>query len=227
MADATVSSQPLKVLVVGAGIGGLSAALGLRQQGHEVTLFERSQLAQETGAAIHLAPNCHSILRRFGVLPEVFGANPVNGVTEYDAEGNLKFDLDLRKPLSIWQHPWVLSHRVRLHEELKRKALSTDDEGTPAVLKTSSVVTTVDPDTGTVTLEDGSSFSGDLVLGADGVSVSLSTYFRRYITQLTYQLTSPSPSHVASLPDRTSSLSVRARVPLGSSFLSTRSVRIR
>ncbi|KAH6649269.1 hypothetical protein F5144DRAFT_480371 [Chaetomium tenue] len=150
------------------GIGGLTAALGLRQQGHEVTLFERSQLAQETGAAIHLAPNCHSILRRLGVFPEVFGANPVNGVAEYDGEGNVKFDLDLRKPLAIWQHPWVLSHRVRLHEELKRKALSTDDEGTPAVLKTSSVVTTVDPDTGTVTLEDGSSFSGDLVLGADG-----------------------------------------------------------
>jgi 2-polyprenyl-6-methoxyphenol hydroxylase-like FAD-dependent oxidoreductase len=55
--------------------------LGLRQQGHEVTLFERSQLAQETGAAIHLAPNCHSILRRFGVFPETFGANPVNGVS--------------------------------------------------------------------------------------------------------------------------------------------------
>ncbi|KAH6844537.1 hypothetical protein B0I37DRAFT_398203 [Chaetomium sp. MPI-CAGE-AT-0009] len=178
MADVTDSPQPLKPLTppgladrkLYPGIGGLSAALGLRQQGHEVTLFERSQLAQETGAAIHLAPNCHSILRRFGVFPEVFGANPVHGVTEYDGEGNLKFDLDLRKPLSIWQHPWVLSHRVRLHEELKLKALSTDDQGTPAVLKTSSVVTAVDPNTATVTLQDGSSFSGDLVLGADGVS---------------------------------------------------------
>ena len=40
------------------------------------------------------------------------------------------------------------------------------------MLKTSSVVTAVDPNTATVTLEDGSSFSGDLVLGADGVSVS-------------------------------------------------------
>jgi 2-polyprenyl-6-methoxyphenol hydroxylase-like FAD-dependent oxidoreductase len=65
----------------------------------------------------------------------------------------------------------VLSHRVKLHEELKRKALSSDDKGQPAVLKTSSIVTAVDPSTGTVTLEDGSCFSGDLVLGADGVSV--------------------------------------------------------
>lgn len=65
----------------------------------------------------------------------------------------------------------MLSHRVALHEELKRQATSPDGAGIPAVLQTSSVVTAVDPETATVTLEDGSSFSGDLVLGADGVSV--------------------------------------------------------
>ena len=65
----------------------------------------------------------------------------------------------------------MLSHRVQLHDELKRKATSPGGEGIPAVLKTSSVVRDVDPLSGTVTLEDGSSFSGDLVLGADGVSV--------------------------------------------------------
>ncbi|KAH7258472.1 hypothetical protein B0J15DRAFT_535498 [Fusarium solani] len=152
------------------GIGGLTAALGLRQQGHEVTLFERSHLAKETGAAIHLAPNCHGILRRFGVFPETFGANPVNGVTEYDAAGKLKFDNDLSKALRIWQHPWVLSHRVQLHEELKKLAVSSEGLGTPAVLQTSSQVVDVDPSTATVKLADGTSISGDLVLGADGVS---------------------------------------------------------
>lgn len=65
----------------------------------------------------------------------------------------------------------MLSHRVRLHEELKRLATSPGGEGTPATLRTSSRVAAVDVDTATVTLEDGTSFSGDLVLGADGVSV--------------------------------------------------------
>ena len=66
----------------------------------------------------------------------------------------------------------MLSHRVRLHEELKRLATATERAGTPAILKTSSPVIDVDPSTATVKFEDGTSVSGDLVLGADGVSVS-------------------------------------------------------
>ena len=66
----------------------------------------------------------------------------------------------------------MLSHRVRLHEELKRLATTTEGAGTPAILKTSSPVVDVDPSTATAKFEDGTSVSGDLVLGADGVSVS-------------------------------------------------------
>jgi hypothetical protein len=43
-------------------------------------LFEQSEFANETGAAIHLAPNCNGILRRFGLFAEKIGANDMLGV---------------------------------------------------------------------------------------------------------------------------------------------------
>ncbi|KAI9149641.1 FAD-dependent monooxygenase OpS4 [Paramyrothecium foliicola] len=167
--------QPLKILIVGAGIAGLTAAIGLRREGHEVVIFERSQLAQETAAAIHLAPNCHVILRNFGVFPETFGANPIQGIQEYDGQGNRTVDVDLSRALSIWEQPWMLTHRARLHEELKRLAVQQDAPGIPAVIKTSSKVADVDCSNASVKLLDGSTYAGDLVLGADGVSSMVRT----------------------------------------------------
>ncbi|KAI3580990.1 hypothetical protein IWW34DRAFT_906976 [Fusarium oxysporum f. sp. albedinis] len=131
-------TRPLDILIVGAGIGGLTAALGLRQQGHKVTEFEwQAETSQ---------------------------------VTEYTGDGHLKFDNNLKGPLSVWEHPWVLAHRVSLHENLKNQATSREGPGRPAILKTSSPVVDVDPSTATVKFEDGTTVSGDLVLGADGVS---------------------------------------------------------
>lgn len=68
--------RPLKVLIAGAGIGGLTAALALRQEGHECILFEKSELAQEFGAAIHLAPNCNGLVCHLEVQNERFA--PLN-----------------------------------------------------------------------------------------------------------------------------------------------------
>ena len=40
-----------------------------------IQIFEQSNLATETGAAIHLAPNSNGLLRRLGIFAEEFGAN--------------------------------------------------------------------------------------------------------------------------------------------------------
>lgn len=165
--------QPLKVLIAGAGIGGLTAALALRQEGHECILFEKSELAQEFGAAIHLAPNCNGLLRRFGLKPEDIGANVMEGFYELDYTGHTLLDIFTGgERAKMWQNPWHLTHRVHLHEELKRMATTKDGKGPPAILHISAKVVDIDPEKATVTLESGEVYTGDLVLGVDGVGVS-------------------------------------------------------
>ncbi|KAF2111908.1 FAD binding domain-containing protein [Lophiotrema nucula] len=167
-ANGTSSSPALKVVIVGAGIGGLSAAIALRKEGHDVHIVEQSAFAHEAGAAIHLAPNANGVLRRLGIFAESFGANTMDKLVEYTFSGEQQRSLDLSESNKQWQHPWHLAHRIDLHNALKAAATNSIGNGS-ARLQTSSVVTGVDPASGTVTLKDGTHIQGDLIVGADGV----------------------------------------------------------
>ncbi|MFJ9701997.1 FAD-dependent monooxygenase [Streptomyces fradiae] len=58
---------PLRVLVAGGGIGGLTAALALTRAGHEVTVAERAPRYEPAGAGIVLAANALHVLSALGV----------------------------------------------------------------------------------------------------------------------------------------------------------------
>ena len=132
----------LNILIVGAGIGGFSAAIACRRAGHSVQIYERSSLNNEVGAAIHVCPNASRGLLAWGLDP--VKAKFVTCKSNFRAQGSsmVKFhESDDSYVTEKYGAPWFFAHRVDLHEELKRLAIGTEGKGTPAGLHLNSEAT--------------------------------------------------------------------------------------
>jgi len=128
--------MPLNVIIVGAGIAGLSAAVSLRRAGHSVSIYERSTLNNEVGAAITVPPNAVRPLIAWGLDPVesrwVKATGILNGVGATGEPVALT-------PFGPWVkitygQPFYFSHRVDLHKALKKLATGKEGLGKPAVV---------------------------------------------------------------------------------------------
>ena len=63
--------SPLRIAVIGCGIAGSCAAILLKKQGHEVSLFERAPVLHPIGAGVMLQPLGQCVLDRIGLLSQV------------------------------------------------------------------------------------------------------------------------------------------------------------
>ncbi|OGM44354.1 monooxygenase [Aspergillus bombycis] len=157
--------MPINVVVVGAGLAGLGAAISLSRAGHEVQVIEQSGFLNEVGAAIHVAPNATRILKAWGC--ELKSLHPVycKKLQVWDASGNLMWTPIIALNTS---DEWLLTHRVDLHNALRTIA-TNEANGRKINIRLSSRVLSVDAEAGKVVLEDGTIYVADLVVGADGI----------------------------------------------------------
>ncbi|KAH8597191.1 2-polyprenyl-6-methoxyphenol hydroxylase [Bisporella sp. PMI_857] len=160
----------MKVIIVGAGIAGLSAAIGLRRAGHEVIIYEKSVMKSEVGAAIHIQPNASRVLQRWEF--DVERARLVEARRGIFAKGDtlstfseLGYE-DLEKRYGA---KFYYAHRVDLHAELKLLATQEEGGGKPARIESGRRATNYVAENGWVEFADGPVESADLVVAADGL----------------------------------------------------------
>jgi len=82
-------ARALRVAIVGGGIGGLSAAIALRQAGLDVTVYEQASALGEVGAGVGIAPNGMRMFDRLGLREavEAVGARYAAGSHYLRADG--------------------------------------------------------------------------------------------------------------------------------------------
>ncbi|TPJ60630.1 FAD-dependent monooxygenase [Mesorhizobium sp. B2-6-1] len=173
MADA----QSRQVIIAGAGIAGLTAALAFAERGYTVRIFEQAQRLEAAGAGIQLSPNATRILRELGVLDALLpNAVRPEAVVLKDAAtlGELA-----RVPLgrageARWGAPYLVAHRADLQNALMARVAAMPDVHLTTGARLDSV--TISSSGITAAADVGGRLvaaEGFLLVGADGVSSSV------------------------------------------------------
>ncbi|MBI3688151.1 MAG: FAD-dependent monooxygenase [Actinobacteria bacterium] len=186
-----------RAVVIGAGIGGLAAAVALRRTGWQVTVLERLQRLDPAGAGLAIAPNALRALDRVGVGDQVRALAAARG------------DVGLRRPDGRWlSRTSADAIRTRFGEPMVVAARSAVVDALRAVLPTDAVrtgteVTSVEQGTAgapaRVTVGDDAPLAADLVVAADGLrSAARQAAFPghagpRYAGYTTWRWLAPSP----------------------------------
>jgi 2-polyprenyl-6-methoxyphenol hydroxylase-like FAD-dependent oxidoreductase len=159
----------LSFAIVGAGIGGLTAAATLRRIGIDAQVYEQAGRFARVGAGIQMMPNSMKVLRKIGVEEGLRRTSfqPYSHLNREWDTGQVMRELPM--PESLFGAPYLCMHRADLHDALAsilppdifhlgKKLAGLEQRGSGS-------------GTGRVTLKfaDGTSAEADAVIGADGV----------------------------------------------------------
>lgn len=153
-----------RALIIGAGPGGLTAALALRRVGIEVALFERAPAVGAVGGALGVQCNALRALMKLGVGDRLMDAGTeIRNQQFYDNAGRPLFRLPMAEVSDAFGTPSI----CLLRSDLQLALVDALDDG---VLRLGAECIGVDqdPDGVTAHFADGSTERGAVLIGADG-----------------------------------------------------------
>jgi salicylate hydroxylase len=157
------------VAIVGAGIGGLSAALSLLRAGFAVRVYEQAPVLGEVGAGISLSPTAVHGLNALGLHDTL-------QTKAYQPEDQCVRHYQTAKPM-VWINRgkslvekygerYYLIHRADLHDALAAQVRALAPDAIHLNKKCATVTQTAN--NASIVFEDGTRVEADLVIGADG-----------------------------------------------------------
>ncbi|GAC21339.1 FAD-dependent monooxygenase [Paraglaciecola arctica] len=158
-----------KIVIAGAGIGGLCAALALVRRGFEVAVYEQSPQLGEVGAGLQLSPNAMHVLQALDVADQVKAKafRPKSAVMRHYQTGKTYFTVPLSDTATQkYAADYLHIHRADLHSILlnaceKQKVSIHLDQAVQGYQQNAQGLT--------IQLESGTSLVADLLIGADGI----------------------------------------------------------
>ncbi len=159
-----------RILIAGAGIGGLTAALALLRHNHEVHLFEQATELREVGAGVQLSANGTRILIELGLRAAMqqIVCEPAGKEIRLWSTGQTWRLVDLGETsVARYGAPYWMVHRGDFHAAL----LDAVQRAAPNAIRTAAAVTGFQQTATEITLHlaSGERVQGDALIGADGV----------------------------------------------------------
>jgi salicylate hydroxylase len=156
-----------RIAIIGGGIGGLAAAVALRQRGFEVKVYERASKIAEVGAGLQVGPNAVKVLYALGLKEALHRSafEPINMVSIKWDDASLRHRVPL-KAIATEQYgaPYMTAHRAHiqnmLHEALPENVITLDATCVRADTRGNTAV---------ARFADGREVEADVVVGADGI----------------------------------------------------------
>jgi salicylate hydroxylase len=165
-----VSLESNKIIIAGAGIGGLTTALACLHHGFDVCVFEQAAGLEAVGAGIQIPPNAMKVLRALGLEAQIaqHGFLPQALQARMGQSGRQLFRVPLDAAAQHhWGAPYYHIHRADYVAVLKAALLARAPQ---ALILDASVASFENQSHGVkITLSDGRQFSGATLIGADGI----------------------------------------------------------
>lgn len=165
-----MSAEDRRILIAGAGLGGLTAALALIRRGYRVTVLEQAPALGEVGAGVQIGANGMCVLDHLGLWPalEPLAWQPEGKRIHHYRTGESWPLYDLgAESVERYGFPYCMFHRADLHAVLAGAAAGAQ----PDAVRLNAKLAGVEQDgiRATAVLEGGERVSGAALVGADGI----------------------------------------------------------